>query len=185
MPTKIQAPRIESEETPRIILAADFKSLGHELPIRGGWGYTIEDAVVIDKNDPVVFKAIPFDGVGLEYAFVEKRIYEELIIFRPKEDRFSGIKWKCLKQELTWHNGRAYDVLTFEVTAFPDKDWSELKAEWESPSGYGSEGFEVDAHMRRKDSRMILYVTEYWFDITSFYGSELKDDAQINPVGGR
>jgi hypothetical protein len=31
-------------------LVGHFKSLGRELPIRGGWGYGIEDAIIIDKN---------------------------------------------------------------------------------------------------------------------------------------
>jgi hypothetical protein len=91
----IKPPRIKSKESPREILAADFKSLG-EIPIRGGWGYTFDDAVIIDKNDPVVPKGIPFDGVELEYIFVEKRIYEELIIFRPKNEGYSGIGWNLL-----------------------------------------------------------------------------------------
>jgi len=119
MPIEIAAPHLDSREAPREILAEDFKSLG-TMPIRGGWGYTMTDAVVIDKNDPIVQKGMPFDGVGLEYLFVEKRIYEELIIFRPENDRFSGIEWKCLKQRLTHSKDRSFDVLTFEVTALPD-----------------------------------------------------------------
>jgi len=172
MPWEIEAPRIESRESPREILAADFKSLRGELPIRGGWGYNQEDAVIIDKNDPVVPSGVPFDGVGIEYVFVEKRIYEELIIFRPKHERCSGIKWKLLKQRLFENGGRSYDVLAFEVTAFLAKDFEELKAEWEGPNGHGSSGFDVDAHMKKAEARKLRYVTEYWFDITSFYGSK-------------
>lgn len=133
MPIDVQAPRISSEESPREILAADFKSLGAELHTRGGWGYTREDAVIIDKNDQVVPKGMPFDGVGHEYVFVEKRIYEELIIFRPKDDCFSGIEWKLLEQNLVSHDARSYDILNFEVTGIPDKDWQKLKREWEGP----------------------------------------------------
>ena len=74
---------IVSREEPRQIIAEDFKSVIGVLPIRGGWGYTKADAVIIDATDPVVPKDVPFDGVGIEYLFVEKRIYEEMIIFRP------------------------------------------------------------------------------------------------------
>ena len=123
MGIEIQAPIIRSAETPREIIAADFKSLREELPISGGWGYTKEDAVVIDRNDPVVSKGMPFDGVEIEYIFVEKRIYEELIIFRPKDDKYSGIEWNLLKQKCTSDNGKKYDVLSFEVKAIPDLDW--------------------------------------------------------------
>ena len=171
MPIDIQTPQISSEESPREILSADFKSLGGALPIKGGWGYTLEDAVVIDKNDSVASK-VPFNGIGYEYIFVEKRIYEELIIFRPEDERHSGIKWNLLKQKLVKHNDRRYDVLTFEVTALPDKDWEELKTEWKGINRDNSPEFDVDAHMKKKNTLTIRYVTDYWFDITSFYGSK-------------
>ena len=82
---------IKSKGSPKEILAADFKSLQDGLPIRGGWGYSQEDACIIEKNDPLVDPSLPFDGVGVEYVFVEKRIYEEMIIFRPDGEKFSGI----------------------------------------------------------------------------------------------
>lgn len=152
------------------MLAADFKSVG-ELPIRGGWGYSRDDAVVIDRNDPIVPRRRPFDGVGLEYVFVEKRIYEELVIFRPHDDRYSGIQWHLLEQRLLHDGDKAYDVLTVEVTALHDRDWNELKAEWEGPGGHGSPGFDEEAHLRKRLARTDRYVTTYWFGISSFFGT--------------
>jgi len=169
MPIDIQPPHISSEESPKEILLSDFKSLV-EMPIKGGWGYTLDDAVIIDKSDSVI-PEMPFDGVGYEYVFVEKRIYEELIIFQPKNERYSGIKWNLLKQKVINRNDRQYDVLTFEVTAIPDKDWEELKTEWKGINRNNSPEFDIDVHMKKKDSLTIRYVTDYWFEITSFYGS--------------
>ncbi len=168
MSTEIPPPHITSKETPREIFSADFPSIG-ELPIQGGWGYTLEDAVIIDKNDPIVSKVLPFDGLGIEYVFVEKRIYEELIIFRDINERYSGIEWNLLEQSLKHHNNRVYDKLIFEVTALPDQDWEELKAEWESPDGFGTPDFDEDSHNLKRDSRTIRFIAEYWFDITSYY----------------
>jgi hypothetical protein len=47
---------------------ASDKYPGPDLPIHGGWGYTKEDACIIDKNDPIVDpeSPIPFYGLGLE-----------------------------------------------------------------------------------------------------------------------
>jgi len=174
MPTDIKIPHLATEESPRVILATHFKSIG-ELPIRGGWGYTLDDAVIIDRNDPIVQKGIPFNGIGIEYVFVEKRIYEELIIFCREDDRHSGIKWEQLRQSLHEYDGKMYDKLTYEVTALPDKDWNELKAEWEGPNGHGSSNFDNDAHVKKRFSRTVRYIAEYWFDITSFYGLSAED----------
>jgi len=50
MSTKIDLPKIETIESPRTILEAHFKSLGGELPIHGGWGYSQNDACKCDSN---------------------------------------------------------------------------------------------------------------------------------------
>lgn len=161
---------IQSEESPRNILAADFESLRGGLPIRGGWGYTQSDACIIDKNDPLVDASLPFNGVFVEYVFVEKRIYEEMIIFRSDGHKFSGIQWNLLEQNLMHEGGKYFDRLIFEITAFQDSDWEDLKAEFEGPQGYGTPDFSVEAHEKKREEKIVRFTREFWFDITSFYG---------------
>jgi hypothetical protein len=160
---------IRTQESPREILHADFKSLGGRLPISGGWGYTKEEACVINRNDAIVNQSLPFDGVGLEYLFVEKRIYEELIIFRPEGRRFSGIRWELVQQRLVPDGPSVFDHLVFNVYAFLDTDWNELKAEFEGPNGFGTAGFSAEDHARKRKEKQVCLRREFWFDITSFY----------------
>jgi len=160
---------ITSRESPREILAAHFKSLRGALPIRGGWGYSQADACIIDKNDPIVDPSLPFDGVSLEYVFVEKRIYEEMIIFRPEGEKYSGIKWNLEEKNLIPDAGRYFDRLVFEITAYQDDDWEELRSEFEGPQGYGHPDFDLEAHEKKCQEKVVRLTREYWFDITSFY----------------
>jgi hypothetical protein len=51
-----------------------------QAPTLTPWGYSMEDAVIIDKNDPIVSKVLPFNGITIEHIFAEKRIYCELIV---------------------------------------------------------------------------------------------------------
>lgn len=140
--------RLYTNESPRQILREDFKSIP-ELPIKGGWGYEIESAVIIDKKDPIVIPGLPFDGLGIEYVFVEKRLFEELIIFRPKGQRYTQIQ-KVLKQQRTLAvNGIRYDHLVFDVTAIPE-----------------SLAF---AETSIQEAGRIQFISEFWFDISSFY----------------
>ena len=164
---------ISSIETPRDILSADFKSLSGRLPISGGWGYTQADACIIDKNDPLVDPLRPFDLVGFEYIFVEKRIYEEMIIFRPDGEQFSGIEWNLLEQESLDDGGRRFDRLNFEITAFLDSDWQELKSDFEGPQGYGHPDFDLEGHGKKRSEKMLRFTREFWFDVTTFVGQEL------------
>ncbi len=120
---------IVSRESPREILADDYKTMGGVLPISGGWGYTQSDACVIDKNDVIVDKGVPFNGVAVEYSFIEKRIWEEMIIFRKKDERFAD-KWKR-KQSLAvaGDDGRLYDKLDLlRNPALPENVWAAMKS---------------------------------------------------------
>ena len=155
---------------------ASDKYPGPDLPIRGGWGYTKEDACIIDRNDPIVApdSPIPFYGVGYEKIFVERRIYLELITLRPKDEKFSGIEWKMVKQSLVHHQGKPHDHLVYDVTGFKDSDWNSLKEEWEGPDGFINPTFDKEKHLKKRDSLKQSCQMEFWFEISSFYGLGLE-----------
>ena len=146
--------------------------LGPGIPVRGGWGYTAEDACIIDKNDPIIDPddPMPFYGVGFEKIFVERRIYMELITFLPEADRYSGIQWNMLRQNLTRREGKPHDHLEYQVTAYRDEDWNALKKEWEGPAGYVNPHFDREEHLRRRDASRKTFEMQFWFEISSFYG---------------
>lgn len=155
-----------TRESPRQIILEDFKI---DLPIAGGWGYDLETACVIDKNDSTVSNVIPFNGVSVEYVFVEKRIYEEMIVFREADEKYSGIRWDLEKQELIDHNNKFYDKLIFNVIGFTDEVWDELTSRFEDLKNSNQLNLlpELDAY---RESRSYKFTREFYFDITSFYG---------------
>jgi hypothetical protein len=155
-----------TKESPRQIIFEDFKL---DLPITGGWGYDFENACVIDKNDSIVSKGVPFNGVSIEYVFVEKRIYEEMVIFRQANEKYSGIRWELEKQELLFKDNKPYDKLTFNVVGFTDEIWDELTSRFEAIQKSGKLELisELDTY---RESKALRLVREFYFDITSFYG---------------
>tara|TARA_B100001093_G_C26711588_1_gene963660 strand:+ start:687 stop:1214 length:528 start_codon:yes stop_codon:yes gene_type:complete len=156
----------EDKNSPRLYMKNTIG--GIDLPISGGWGYSKDDCVVIDKKDPIVDQRLPFNGVEIEYVFAEKRIYAELIVLRRGE-KFSGIKWDLSEQRLEFIDNKRFDILNFRVTAFPDQDWSFLKQDWESNNGFVEDKEGRDRHDRERRLRSCFYDAEYWFDITSFF----------------
>ena len=100
---------------PREVLRQHFPRTAKQCNFSGGWGYTIDDAVEVLEHDPEISDQ-RFDGVSLEYAFVDKRIREELI-FSPTACRaFDRLSWQVIEQSLHECDGIPYDRLLVEVT---------------------------------------------------------------------
>lgn len=169
------------EWEPQALLARKYKSRP-PLPIRGGWGYSKEDAVVIDRAHPAAANFQPFNGVEVERIFIQLRLWEELIGIRPEGRQHSGCQFKLIKQSLvSGENGKRYDLMECDITALPDHVFEELKAEWEGPNGFRSQDFDEDDHLRRRDAAMVHYVGQYWFEISSFFGKYDDEGADDDP----
>lgn len=150
-----------TKEGPLQILTEDFPK--HQWPISGGWGYSQENAVVLELDNE-------FSGVMFEQKFVEYRTYEELIVFRPKAERYAGIRIKKGLQALSHANGKSYDMVEYEVTAYRESDYEMLKADWEKHNAYEGDEEGRARHLALADSLRISYNTVGWFDITRFFG---------------
>lgn len=155
---------LNTRESPRQIIFEDYKI---DLPISGGWGYDIESACIIDKNDPTVDKTIPFDGISIEYVFVEKRIYEEMIIFRGTSDKFWGIRWDLEEQRLIKVDNRSYDILIFDVVGFSEEIWNELTSRFDAIKANEQWDLMEDLNAYR-ESKAFKFKREFYFDVTSF-----------------
>ena len=154
--------RLVTNVAPVQIFSEDYPK--HQWPISGGWGYSIEDAMVIEVDDSD-------DGVALEYKILEYRSYEEGIIFRPKGQRLAGFRFKSKIQFLVeGEDGRHYDHVVMEVTAFREEDFEFLKSDWESHNCYEDDPEGELKHFEMAETKKVRYEVEGYFDITRFYG---------------
>jgi hypothetical protein len=158
--------KLHTRETPRQIILEDFNL---DLPIKGGWGYSLEDACIIDKNDSSVSQAIPFNGVSIEYVFVEKRLYEEMVVFRTGDERFGGIRWELDEQRINQYDGKPYDRLIFNVTAYHESIWDQLTSRFDAIKK-GESNETLDELEIYRLSKIQSFKREYFFDIASFFG---------------
>ena len=103
--------QLDVRETPLEILTVLSKS---QWPVSGGWGYSQEDAVVVELDDEG-------DGVHLEYQFLEARCYLEAMKFNSKGVKLDVLQIERKMQKLVFgEGGKSYDKLTMEVTATLD-----------------------------------------------------------------
>ena len=156
---------------PREILRSHFPRTADQCNFSGGWGYDAEHAVTVKEFDPEINPDEHFDGISLEYAFIDKRIREELILSRPEGERFAGLSYNTLSQQLLDIKGVPHDCLIVEVTAYPEKEWEELKADWETHDGFKDDPEGRERNLARKNACKITYQTEYYFDISDFFMS--------------
>ena len=161
-------PQITTDKSPREIILEDFEI---DLPIQGGWGYKLDNACIIDKFDHTVLIDIPFDGLSIERSFVEKRIYEEMIIRLDIHEQYGGIKWYLDQQQLMFNDGKSYDKLIFNVEAFEIDIWGELLSRFEDIQKSGKLEL-MDALNQYRESKKLLFISEFYFDITSFFGQK-------------
>lgn len=151
-----------TKETPKQILSEDFPK--HEWPFSGGWGYTQDDAVIIELDNS-------WDGVSFEYKYLEYRTYEEAIIFRPKGQQLTGFRFEKGMQSLVGGaDGKSYDRVTVKVTAYTEEDFAFLKHDWESHNGFADDEAGKTKHLQLAESKAIKYKVTGWFDISKFYG---------------
>jgi len=162
-PGGFPTPHLHTVESPKQILDEDYPN--HQWPISGGWGYTQDDACVIELDTE-------YDGVSFEQKFIEYRTYEELIVFRRKEDRYSGIRVEKGNQALIVKDDRHYDRVDYTVTAFRDEDWEMLREDWQSHDGYKDDLKGLMRHRGLRKSKEVTYSTVGWFDISRFFGKE-------------
>ena len=154
---------------PREILPKHFPRTAKQCFFKGGWGYDAAGAVVVLESDPEIDPDEKLDGVSLEYAFIDKRIREELIFSRPEGDRFAGLDHRVIRQALHDLHGVPHDFIEVEVSAYPEKGWNELKADWESHGCYEDDPEGRRKNLERKEALKITYRTEFWFNIADFY----------------
>jgi hypothetical protein len=159
---------VETEVPLRQALAEHFPGDCADLPISGGWGYTQATAIVfvLSQFSNAIYAR---NFVSLEYQVAKKIIYEELIIFRPENYRFSGITMDLKLQSLIGSGERTYDKLEFEVACWSDWHSEQLKAEWEANENGQRAGFNLQAHQAKREASHVRYEREFWFNITEVF----------------
>jgi hypothetical protein len=128
----------------------------------------MQEAIVIERSP--AGKSTSLEGISLQYLLIEKRLFEELVIFRPEGNRFGGIEWKLQQQQLVQRNNHWYDHFSVFVTAHREHDYNQLQDEWEANSN--NDHFNRLEHLHKHEALKCWYVTDFWFDITSFYEEE-------------
>ena len=80
---------------PRDILRQHYPRIKDQLCIKGGWGYSQKDAVIVFEHDDEINPDKSFDGISLEKVFINYRLREEAEY--AHDAKYVGVEWDRTK----------------------------------------------------------------------------------------
>ncbi|MDM5272445.1 hypothetical protein PGH07_09660 [Sulfurovum sp. zt1-1] len=128
-----------------------------DFPISGGWGYTLEEATVV--ND---LRDIPL--TQFEHTFASMRAYGEMNMALPENQRYGSINVNERHREKVIHDNKTYEKITYEISAMKESVYATLIDEYKE--GYGKEGFDIEDHFQKRRESTLKREVIHWFDIT-------------------
>ena len=132
-----------------------------DYPVSGGWGYSREDAIVVQGQAPFRIGEGVCNLASLEKQLTDFRVNEELWHQRPEKDRFGYFKWFFKEQQLIRDKERVYDCINIKVICTPLQNYQEIR-QLTDENMFASRLF--------RESR--TYKEYIWFDITDPYGKD-------------
>jgi len=137
-----------------------YISYNKNFPIKGGWGYTVNDAIIIDL-------ANSYRSEQFAYEIAKIRLYFELFMCRKSYD----ISEISRKETLYSGKKEKYYVLLLKHICFSQTDYEELdndlKRYENNPTDYNYD-FLLE-HNKKRVSLMYHVNSEFFFDVTKGY----------------
>jgi len=159
---EINMPRICDRMSPQQRIAT--LTAVPKLPIRGGWGYTMDDAVVI-----TVPRSKAFYGLTVERRYADWRSCQE--INESIEDYGRPLQMSCnlSLQALQLIGDKAYDIIFYDVCFTSFERWNVILQKRRSLLQQGLYKDFVTQFEGQKEILHYHYVTKCVFDVTSFF----------------
>ncbi len=126
-----------------------------DLPVAGNWGYTKENATIIEA----VQNSMPLSQ--LEHMVTSIRAHLEMNITQEKEHRYGGINANERAREEIRREENIYHKVTYEITAIKEDIYNTFIKEYKE--GYGKENFDISKHFKeRKEATLTRGVVHYF-----------------------
>ena len=129
-----------------------------ELSISGGWGYSLENASIIEA-----FR----DGMPLnqlENMLISMRVNLEMNITQEKDNRYSGINANEISRQRVTSEELIYDKVNYEISAIKEDLYTKFMKEYKV--GYGKESFNITEHFKKRKEATLIREVIYYFEVS-------------------
>lgn len=126
------------------------------LDIEGNWGYTQEEATVLNTIDISLLQA--------QHTLISMRSYIEMNMTLSEEKRYGSINVSEKKREKQEINHLLYDKVIYLVTAMREDIYASFINEYKA--NYGKSDFDMGKHFDKRKEATINREVCYWFEIS-------------------
>ena len=144
--------RLKSGDDIREVIKTAFDA---DLAISGSWGYSQEEATVIEAA------TVPL--LQLEHMLASMRAYIEMNMTLPAEERYGSINLNETQREQIQKGDLVYDKVTYEITAMKEELYTAFINEYKE--GLGKEDFDITEHFNQRKKATISRYEVYWFEV--------------------
>jgi len=130
-----------------------------DLPIAGGWGYSLENASII-KSLP---KSMTLPQI--EHMITSIRAHLEMNITQEEKNRYAGINANEKSREEVKVENTLFDKVTYNITAIKEDLYNKFIKEYKE--GYGKEEFDLNNHFNRRKEATVSRNIVHYFEVTS------------------
>ena len=130
-----------------------------DLPLTGSWGYTEEEATVVEALP----EGMPL--LQLEHIFASIRAHLEMNITQEPANRYGGINVKEKVREQNKIEKGLVDKVTYEVTAMKEDLYDAFIQEYKE--GYSKEDFDLNDHFKRREAATLTREVIHYFEVSA------------------
>lgn len=148
----VQFEQLKSDNDLKEVIKSAFDT---DLAISGAWGYTKEQATIIESSNAPLKQ--------LEHMLASMRAYIEMNMTLPQEERYGSINLNETGREQIQDGKLIYDKVTYEITAMKEDQYTAFINEYKE--GLGKEGFDITKHFEERKKATLTRNEDYWFEI--------------------
>ncbi len=129
-----------------------------DLAISGGWGYTQDDATIIEA----LAEGMPLKQ--LQHILTSIRAHLEMNITQTPENRYGGINSNERSREEDKVQENIYDEVQYEITGIKEDLYTAFIKEYKA--GYGKETFDMAAHFEKRKEATLTREIVHYFEVS-------------------
>jgi len=129
-----------------------------EFPLSGDWGYTQEQATIIE--------GLP-EGMSrnqLEHTLAMMRAQLEMSLTQEENNRYSGINVNEKQRETITEGDKLFEKVTYEVTGMKEKDYNAFVQEYKD--GYENNQLDLNDHFKRRKEATVVREVVHFFEVS-------------------